>query len=161
VLSLIALAPIWAGLLLMALWSMATTVIYIWTREHGCPDILEIRLKRAESDPGLSPRAVAASAVKVWFAGIHVVAFAKLAHPFVHTRRMRLPGRVLRVVLLAAGMTLFGVSTTEHLLRRAGFRGDRLVRFALIGPLVHIPFAFFAGHALFEWLMDLMLSYWR
>jgi len=37
-------------------------------------------------------------------------------------------------------MTLFGVSTLDHLLRQAGFEGKRLLYAGFVGPLLNVPF---------------------
>jgi len=84
--------------------------------------------------------------VRVWLAGFQAFVFSRASRR-VLTGRRRARNRLVRVGLLGVGLTLFGVTTAEHLLRRAGYRGDHLLRLCLIGPFLNVPYRTFLSAA--------------
>jgi hypothetical protein len=52
--------------------------------------------------------------------------------------------------VLGLGLTLFGVTTAEHLLMRAGFKGRELVQFALVGAFLNVTYRTLVGVAIFQ-----------
>ena len=83
---------------------------------------------------------VTRSAVRAWFAGFHAFAYARVASPLLCPSRTGFRARATRYGLLALGMTLFGVTAAEHMLRRTGLKGRRLLEVGLLGPLLNVPY---------------------
>jgi hypothetical protein len=46
----------------------------------------------------------------------------------------------LRRLVLLVGMTMFGVTVAEQLLRAAGYEGRKLLHLASIGPFLNVPY---------------------
>jgi hypothetical protein len=42
--------------------------------------------------------------------------------------------------VLAAGATLFGVTTTHHILRKGGFEGQGLLKLSCVGSLLNVSY---------------------
>jgi len=144
--TLVAFVSIWAALATMLVWSLVATIGYCHARECGLPDLVTIQKPKPGHGTGTFIRHAAGSAVKVWFIGLHNLVFARLAG----TALSGLPCRSTRwrrLAVLALGMTLFGVTTAEHLLRRAGFNGGSLVRRGLLGPFLNVPYRIFLSAA--------------
>jgi hypothetical protein len=155
--SLVAFVSLWAALATMLVWSLVATVAYCHARERGLPDLVTVQKPRTGGGKGAFLRHAAGSAVKVWFVGLHNLVFARLAGGALgglpcRTRRWR------RLAVLSVGMTLFGVTTAEHLLRRAGFSGGSLLRFGLIGPFLNVPYRIFLSAAAMHGVMEIIDS---
>lgn len=136
--ALIAFTSIWVALPVMLVWSLIATIAYCHARELGYPSLLAEEEWHATATGAAS--FAARSAVKAWFAGFHTFAYARVATTLVSPDRSSVRGRVTRIAVLVLGMTLFGVSAAEHLLRRAGYEGKRLVQLGLMGPFLNVPY---------------------
>jgi len=143
---LIAVASVWLALVTMLAWSLAATAAYIWARERGLPDLLSLKRPDLRQGRRAAARDAAGAIVKLWCAGVHTLAFARIAR-FLLKESPGRAARIVRLAVLALGMTLFGASTAEHLLRRAGFRGDALLRLGLVGPFLNVPYRLFLSAA--------------
>lgn len=155
--TLVALAPIWVALATMFAWSLIATVGYWYAREHGLPDLVTVQKPRTSHGTGAFLRHAAGSAVKIWFVGLHNLVFARFACGALGGLPCR--SRPLRrFAVLSVGMTLFGVTTAEHLLRRAGFSGGPLLRRGLIGPLLNVPYRIFLSAAVMHGALQLFNS---
>ena len=154
--SLIAFVSIWAALATMLVWSLVAHLLYHHARDHGLPDLVTVEAPRRGSGSSAFLRHAAGSAVRVWFVGLHNLVFARVACSGLRSGE-GVAGCLRRIAILALGMTLFGVTTTEHLLRRAGFSGRVLLSRGLIGPFLNVPYRIFlsaaAMHAVFS-VMD-------
>jgi hypothetical protein len=135
----VAFGSVWLALPVMLAWALLATGVYSVARSRGCPDILE--RKRCAAHATISDRLLASafSAFKIWCAGFQAFAFSR-ASCLVIRRRRCARDRLMRFGVLALGLTLFGVSTAEHLLRHAGYRGAALLRLSLIGPFLNVPY---------------------
>lgn len=155
--ALVAFVSIWAAMGIMLAWSLVATLAYCQAREHGLPDLVTVQRPRTSGGVSCFLRHAAGSAVKVWFVGLHNLVFARLAGgvlcdgstPFAKRRRF---------AVLSLGMTLFGVTTAEHLLRRAGLSGKPLLRRSLIGPFLNVPYRIFLSAAVMHGVLQLMDS---
>jgi hypothetical protein len=136
--ALVAFTSIWVALPVMLVWSMIATVAYCHAREHGYPSLLAEEEWRPTASGAAS--FAARSAVKAWFAGFHAFAYARIATSLLSPARSGLRARLTRIAVLVLGMTLFGVSAAEHLLRRAGYQGRRLMQLGLLGPVLNVPY---------------------
>lgn len=135
----VAFGTLWLVLSLMLTWTLLATMVYWAARQRGYPDLLHVELPDAEATAYCKMRSVACSAVKVWCAGIQALIFSRVSRGTV------VPGNsgwrsFLRLAVLGLGLTLFGVSMTEHLLRRAGYAGSRLLQLSMLGAFLNVPY---------------------
>jgi hypothetical protein len=156
--TLIAFISIWAALITMLIWSLIAHFVYVYAREHGLPDLVTVQAPKTDHGPSTFLRHAAGSAVRVWFVGLHNMVFAHVACSVLRGgdgfRR-----RAKRIAILGLGMTLFGVTTAEHLLRRAGFSGPSLRYRGMIGPFLNVPYRIFLGAAVMHGLVHLMHAF--
>lgn len=141
--ALLAVVPIVPTLAVMLCWSFVAGAIYCYGRRRGLPDLLE---EGTKGEPDAKPCKaealgwVALSIFKAWLAGIQ---------PFIYSRtvcrllvkpancwRMRLA----RGAVLTVGLTLFGVTTAHHMLRKAGYSEGRIFRLSLVGSCLNVPY---------------------
>jgi hypothetical protein len=144
--TLVAFASIWIALATMLVWALIATVGYCFARERGLPDLVTVQKPQTGTGPSAFLRHAAGSVVKVWFIGLHNLVFARFAGAAMNGLPCR-STRCRRLAVLTLGMTLFGVTTAEHLLRRAGFSGGSLVRRGMIGPFLNVPYRIFLSAA--------------
>ena len=138
--TLVALVSIWLALAVMLVWSVIATIAYCRAREMGYPSMLTESQARAGSRVHSTIKGAAFSFLKAWLAGFQAFAYSRVArYALVQENPCRLR-RALRLLVLGVGLTLFGVTTAEHLLRKAGFTGTQLVRLGLIGPFLNVPY---------------------
>jgi hypothetical protein len=138
---LTAFGSIWLAFPVMLAWSLVATVIYCFARRRGAPDLLTVEVRGRNKARGFNLGTIAASLAKVWMAGFQAFAFSRVSGRALDLQGTRcIRRRLLRLVLLFVGLTLFGVSTAEHLLRRAGYQGSQLVKLSLLGPFLNVPY---------------------
>lgn len=138
-LGLVAFGSFWLALPIMLSWALAATIIYCFARSHGYPDLLEHQGLTRCPTACHKARSVALSAAKVWCTGLNAFVYSRAS------RNALTPGcngwrRALRISLLGAGLTFFGVAMSEHLLRRAGFKGNQLLQLSLAGACLNVPY---------------------
>jgi len=135
----VAFSSLLMALPIMLVWALAATVVYAVARSRGYPDLLESNPMTAGAPVGERARSMAFYCARVWFSGLNA---------FVYTRASRnalSPSHrgwrnVVRYAVLFAGLMFFGVATSEHLLRRAGFRGRALLQMSLMGAFLNVPY---------------------
>ena len=152
-LSLIAFVSIWAALCTMLVWSLIAQVVYHRARERGLPDLVTVQAPKRGCGGTTFVRHAAGSAVRVWFVGLHNMIFARVACSVLRDGS-GLAARTRRIGILGLGMTLFGVTTAEHLLRRAGFSGPSLLYRGMIGPFLNVPYRIFLSAAVVHAVMS-------
>jgi hypothetical protein len=137
-LALVAFGSILVALPVMLTWALVATVIYCFARSRGFPDLLE---HKQGACPSVKQRArsVAFSAAKLWCTGFNAWVYSRAS------RDILAPGcdgwrRLARIGVLGAGLTFFGVAMSEHLLRRAGYKGTELLRLSLVGACLNVPY---------------------
>jgi hypothetical protein len=153
--TLVAFVSIWLALGTMLVWSLMATVGYCYAREQGLPDLVTVQRPKPGNGAGKYLRHAAGSAVKVWFIGLHNLVFARLASGALSGLPCR-GTRCRRLAVLGLGMTLFGATTTAHLLRQAGFSGRALVRRSLLGPFLNVPYRIFLSAAAMHGVIKLV-----
>jgi hypothetical protein len=138
-LSLVALSHAWLALGVMAAWSLLATVVYFIARVNGAPDLLELGMSK------VGQRSVASSLTGAFVSLFRIVLVGPPA--FIYTKLLRLkpPGacprrRFCHGAVLAAGATLFGVTTTHHILRKGGFEGQGLLKLSCAGSLLNVTY---------------------
>jgi hypothetical protein len=153
--SLVAFVSIWAALATMLVWSVIATIAYCYARERGLPDLVTVQKPKTGHGPSAFLRHAAGSIVKVWFIGLHNLVFARVARGALGGLPCR-STRWRRLAVLSLGMTLFGATTAEHLLRSAGFKGGSLLRRGLIGPFLNVPYRIFLSAAVMHGVIRLL-----
>ncbi len=133
-LALVAISP-WLALIVMMAWSLAATAVYYEARRRGVPDLL------------VNPTAPHRMAMRtghivgrVWLIGLSAYAFANILRPV-----LLRPSAIARGAVLGVGLTLFGVSTSMHMLQVAGFTGPRLLAISLVGAVMNVPYRIFCS----------------
>jgi hypothetical protein len=137
---LIAFTSWWVTLAAMLTWSLVATIAFWYARERGYPNILNA-MKCPHSDTGIK---VAWHAVTSLFSavvgGVHAFVYTRCASALLSDRAAGRQRRFLRRLVLLVGMTMFGVTVAEQLLRAAGYSGRRLLHMAWIGPFLNVPY---------------------
>jgi hypothetical protein len=152
--SLIAFVSIWAAFAAMLVWSLVAHVLYFLARQRGLPDLVTVQAPKRGSGPTTFLRHAAGSVMRIWFVGLHNLLFARVA-ACILCHGEGLAARSRRLGILTLGMTLFGVTTADHLLRRAGFTGSSLLYRGLIGPFLNVPYRIFLSAAVVHAVMSL------
>ena len=141
--ALVAFVSIWIALAVMLIWALLATATYHSAQRRGRPDLLKNTWPKADSNG--RPRLVwlggaTLSVVRAWFAGLQ---------PFLYSRAF---GGVLarssscrwtcmaKVAILSIGLTLFGVTACNHLLRAAGYSDGKVLKLSLLGPFLNVPY---------------------
>ncbi len=137
---LLVAVSVWWALLVMLAWSIVATTAYVVARERGVPDILALS---APTSSG--PRRAGTSLGQLWLVGLNAFVFARVFRPFLERPAESLPRRTGRLLLMAAGLTVFGVTIAQHLLYHAGFRGPQLLLFGVLGSVLNVPFRVLCG----------------
>ena len=152
--SLIAFVSIWAALATMLVWSLVAQLVYHTARNRDFPDLVTVEAPKRGCGSSAFLRHAAGSVVRVWFVGLHNLVFARVACSAL--RGEGFSGSLRRIGILGLGMTLFGVTTAEHLLRRAGFSGSSLLLRGLIGPFLNVPYRIFLSAAVMHAVMSIL-----
>ena len=151
---LVAFASIWVALGAMLVWSLIATVAFCTARERGYPNLLSsVNAPRRGASNIISYAAL--SLLRAWLAGMNAFIYSRCSGSLITARSGSCRARRLaRVGALAVGLTLFGASSAEHLLRTAGYTGKRLVRMSLIGPFLHVPYRVMVSAAVVALVTD-------
>ena len=154
-LALAAFCPLWSVIAVMLAWALIATVVYLLARGRGVPDLLAVEADRRHDCALSQARSLAGGCLRLWLVGFQAFAFTRA------TRLLLMPGnciwrRALRTAVLSLGLTLFGVTTAEHLLRRAGFQGSRLTQLSLLGPFLNVPYRALLSAAVTHTAMSLL-----
>ena len=146
-LGLVAFGSLLVALPIMLTWALIATVVYAVARSKGYPDLLESGPLTAGAPVGQRARSMACSCAKVWFSGINAFVYTRASHNALSPSH-RGWRNVLRCGVLFLGMMFFGVATSEHLLRRAGFQGRQLLQLSLAGAFLNVPYRILLSAAL-------------
>ncbi len=152
--ALVAFASIWIALGAMFVWSVAATLVFCTARERGYPNMLsEMSLPKRRASSFASYAAL--SLVKAALAGVNSFIYARCSGFLLEEKQGCCRARRLaRIGAIGLGLTLFGVSTAEHLLRSAGYSGSKLMRMSLWGPVLHVPYRVLLSAAMVALLTD-------
>ncbi len=145
---LLAVVPFLAVLAVMLTWSLVATVAYHLGRQRGLPDLLgTTTLRRDRPRASLFDwlRFGGASAAKVWLAGIQPFVYSRTFCLVLGRRARGWPMRAARLAVLATGLTLFGVTSSHHMLRRAGFSGNRVLTLGFVGSVLNVSYRLVLG----------------
>jgi hypothetical protein len=145
----------------MLVWSFLATFAYYRGRNSGVPDLF------AES-PSVGTRRVsrlsrirggALLVLRVFLAGVQPFIFSRtlcrvLSKPATGWRR-----RLARVAVLGFGLTLFGVTHSHHMLRKAGYPDDEALRISLLGSLLNVSYRIVLSAVLFHTASELLFPF--
>ena len=137
---LVAFTSLWVTLGAMLAWSLIATVIFCYARERGYPNILN-SVKCPSTAAGITVIWHAATSFfSAMLGGIHAFVYTRCTSALLSEKPVAGPRRFLRRLILVVGMTMFGVTVAEQLLRSAGYSGRRLLHLASIGPFLNVPY---------------------
>jgi hypothetical protein len=150
----VAFGSLLVALPIMLTWALVATIVYCFARSHGYPDLLEHKRMGECTTTGHKARSVAFSAAKLWCTGFSAWVFSRAS------RDILAPGRhgwrrLVRNSVLGAGLIFFGVAMSEHLLRRAGFRGRKLLQLSMVGACLNVPYRLLLSAAFTQGLWQL------
>jgi len=131
----------------MLAWSLVATFVCHAARQRGFPDLLEGYKAPPKAGQASRLRCLAGSVIAVWFAGIQAYVFSRAAKPLWNSQARGLH-LLARTAVLGVGLTLFGVATAEHLLRRAGYQGRMLLSLGLLGSVLNVTYRVFLSAAI-------------
>src|SRR5690606_34916293 len=116
--ALVAFFSMWVALGAMLAWSLLATIFFCSARERGYPNILSNHRLPKERH-GLALAWFGLSSIgRAWLAGFNAFLFTRCSSFLVCQREGSCRARrLVRYATLGVGMTMFGVSTVEHLLR--------------------------------------------
>ena len=138
--ALVAFTGIWVAFGAMFIWSVLATLLFVAARERGYPNLLT-SMSAPRRKAGHVAWFAVGSCCRAWLAGVNAFAFTRCSSVLITQKqgccRAR---RFARIGALGIGLTLFGVTAAEHLLRTAGYSGRKLARLTLIGPFLHVPY---------------------
>jgi hypothetical protein len=146
--ALVAMVSGWWAFGIMLGWSLIATVVYYHARKRGLPDLLERRNEVAEApERSLVGSLVTAvgSGVKVWLVGVQAFVYSRTLGRVFNTPARCWRTRVARSTVLGLGLTLYGVTTCHHLLRRAGYSDGGVLRLSLVGSLLNVSYRVLLG----------------
>ena len=153
--ALVAFANIWLAFVAMFVWSVLATLLFCAARERGYPNLLT-ELKAPERRSGRLAWYTMRSVMRAWFAGLNAFVYSRCSRLLlVQKEGCCKARRIARVGVLGLGLTLFGVTSAEHLLRTAGYTGGRLLRRSLIGPFLHVPYRLMVSAAVLAVMTDM------
>lgn len=135
-LSPLAAVPVMLG------WSLLAAVAYFVARKHGLPNLLEVPSggqRRPRHVVGLCA-GLAVTAVKAWLGGAQAFVYSRTVCRILSKPAHTPARRLCRVGVVGLGLTLFGVTAADHILRRAGYADGKLLRMSLLGPFLNVPY---------------------
>jgi hypothetical protein len=152
--ALVAFVNIWLAFGAMFVWSVLATLLFCAARERGYPNLLS-ELKAPERRAGHLASYAFGSVMRAWFGGLNAFVYARCSRLLlVRKEGCCKARRIARVGVLVLGLTLFGVTSAEHLLRTAGYNGRKLLRMSLIGPFLHVPYRLMVSAAVVAVITD-------
>ena len=130
----------------MLAWSLVTTLVFHRARMCGRPDLLE-RTSWGTRSRALHVRFLSTtwSMLKAWLAGIQAFFYTRVFRCVIQNNGRCLHERASKVTVLGFGLTVFGVPTAHHLLRKAGYEHGALLRLGLLAVCLNVPFRVFAS----------------
>lgn len=141
----------------MLLWSLLTTLVFHHARLAGRPDLLE-RTSWGTRSRLVHIRLASAgwSAVKAWLAGIQAFIYARIFAFVLRNDGAFWRERLAKFAVLGVGLTIFGVPTAHHLLRKAGYERTALLRLAFLAAFLNVPFRVFASTLVVKFTLDML-----
>jgi hypothetical protein len=130
----------------MLLWSLTTTFAFHRARMSGRPDLLErtswgTRSKMAH----VKVMGGAWSVIKAWLAGLQAFMYTRVFRRVLLSDGRCWRERLAKFTVLGFGITIFGVPTAHHLLRKAGFERSGLLRMGFLAACLNVPFRVLAS----------------
>jgi hypothetical protein len=141
---LVAFAPLSICLGVMIAWSLLATVVYFVARRRGLPDLLEIgqpNLSRASRPSSRLFGLLLLFLIKLWFVGFQAYVYSRTLCPLLDRREKRgVSNRLAWLGVVGMGLTMFGVSASQHMLGRAGFQPRQALTLGFAGSFLNVPY---------------------
>ncbi len=144
-LAAVAFFSVWLALAATLGWSLIATSAYFHIREGGAPDLLEIQFRRGATGSRGNCGSALYCAFRVLLIGPPAFVFAKLAALTMNRSACKGVRSWLSPAALVVGLTLFGVTSTHHLLQHAGYRGSNLLHLSYGGSLLNVGYRVVIG----------------
>lgn len=134
-------AHVWETIPVMLVWSLTTTMVFHHARLKGRPDLLE-RVRWGTESKRLRIRMLSTlwTAFRAWIAGVQAFIFARIFGVLLQKRTQCWRQSCARVGVLGLGLTVFGVPTAHHILRKAGYERGALLRRACFAAFLNVPY---------------------
>ncbi len=134
-------AHVWETIPVMLVWSLTTTAVFHYARLKGRPDLLE-RVRWGTESKRLRIRVLSTlwTAFRAWIAGVQAFIFARIFGVLLQKRDHHSRQRFARIGVLGLGLTVFGVPTAHHILRKAGYEKNALLKRAVFATFLNVPY---------------------
>lgn len=142
---------VWLALGIMMVWSVIATVVYFVARERGMPDMLA-----GPQGTCHAAKRTGHLVGRLWLVGLNALAFTSIFRPIVSAPAVSSVSKVARGFVLGTGLVLFGVTTAQHMLHCAGYRGPQLLAISIAGSFVNIPYRVFCGAITLHLVLELI-----
>lgn len=130
-----------AAIPVMLLWALLSTLAFHQARMAGRPDLLEHTSWGTRSRAWhVRAMSMTWSVAKAWLAGIQAFIYTRIFGSVLRNDGRCLRQRLTKVTVLGFGLTIFGVPTAHHLLRKAGFEQSTLLRLGFVAAFLNVPF---------------------
>jgi hypothetical protein len=135
-----------AAIPVMLLWALLSTLAFHHARLAGRPDLLEHTSWGTHSHAWhVRAMSMCWSVLKAWLAGIQAFLYARVFGCVLRNEGRCLRQRLTKITVLGFGLTIFGVPTAHHLLRKAGFERAALLRLGFVATFLNVPFRVIAS----------------
>ena len=144
--ALVAFFSIWAALFVMLTWALLATSTYNAAQRRGRPDLLANTWPKAGSSrrPGLLWVGLATlSVARAWFAGLQAFFYCRAFNRVLSRSATCRWTCLTKTAILGVGLTIFGVTACNHLLRAAGFSDRKVLQISFLGPFLNVPYRVF------------------
>jgi hypothetical protein len=144
--ALLGLGSLVVATLVTLAWSIVMTVVYHRARLDGRPDLLEqATWHHGSSLLRMKLMGTAWTVVKAWLAGFQAFAYSRTFGRTLQVREVCMRRRLVRIAVLALGLTLFGVPTAHHLLSKAGYEDAGLLGLGFVAAVLHVSYRAIVG----------------
>ena len=145
--TLLAFVSIWTTLIIMLAWSLLATMVYLYGRSRGLPDLMEISRPKEwrRSSWFTRIKATVVTGVKAWLAGVQAFLYSHACSRVILSRGGSRPMQAARYAALGVGLTLFGVTAAHHILRKAGYSGSQVLHLGFLGSFLNVPYRILLG----------------
>ena len=140
---------------IMLLWSLVTTFVFHHARLSGRPDLLE-RTSWGTRSRVLHVKVLSTawSMLKAWLAGIQAFIYSRIFRTVIASEGRCIRSRLSKITVLGVGITIFGVPTAHHLLRKAGYERGKLLRMGFLAACLNVPFRVMLSGILFHFIFS-------
>jgi hypothetical protein len=155
--TLLTLVSFWVALGVMLAWSLIGVLVYPAARRRGLPDLLEKDARPLTAGhPATRIVRVTWLLLRIWLTGVQSFAYSRCAGSVLSSQPANWYKRAGRLGVVGLGLTLFGITTSDHILRKAGFSGRGLRRASFLGPFLNVPYRLVLSAIVINTLLGLL-----